>query len=377
MFTVHLLKALCLGCFSAWLVLSAWVLVNRVLFDRRARLERLDSARLIEGSPGVQPSRRRLLRLAVADQGAAAAAAARALIRIDAGSLFDAASRSGGGTARNRALRILARGGSPDAVALLRAAIGERNPAATGAAVGIVSEIDSPAADALLLEVLVAGDHPRSRTATELEPRAAQIRAELLATADSDDPTVRYWALTLLERVSHDREIESTAMRRAGDDDPRVRAAAAQLLAHATGEPALESVQTLMHDDVFFVRAHAARAVGALGAGHLAGELSELLADSNWWVRAATREGLVALGPAGVAAAVDALDHTDRFARDGARDVILAWDRLHRPADETGGTEAAALLEEIRRRRPDLGEPRAPRPSPWPVTRLESGKAAG
>ena len=96
------------------------------------------------------------------------------------------------------ALRILARGQAPEAVELLGKAIREGDRSRTAAAIAVLSELDSPDADALLLDTLVTGSNPRSRTATVLEPRVERLRSELVELAGSEDAAVRYWSLTLL-----------------------------------------------------------------------------------------------------------------------------------------------------------------------------------
>jgi HEAT repeat protein len=254
------------------------------------------------------------------------------------------------------ALRILARGQAPEAVELLGKAIAEGDTSRTEAAIAVLSELNSADADTLLLDALVTGSNPRSRTATVLEPRVERLRSELVDLAASGDAAVRYWSLTLLERVPSDPESAAVALARACDGEPMVRAAAAKLLAHATGETVVAPLRSLLRDEEFFVRAHAARAAGGAAALELAGDVSALLADSNWWVRAAAREGLLALGPAGIAAAVDMLDDGDGFARDGACEVIAAWDRLHglAPLADESNAGPGALVEEVRRRAPDL-----------------------
>jgi HEAT repeat protein len=95
-------------------------------------------------------------------------------------------------------------------------------------------------------------------------------------------------------------------------------------------------LQSLLADDVFFVRSHAARAVGEIGAEVLADDVAALLADTNWWVRAAAKESLLTLGESGVHAATLMLDDVDGFARDSAREVVSAFRRDTRPVELVG-----------------------------------------
>ena len=355
MLTTHLLTIVCVTLGGLWLTLSCWVLVDRAGFDRRDRLTRTDAARLAQGQ---RLGGRRLRRIARSGLGAPAVLAARALVDRQHDALMRAAARTGSGAARLRALEIFALTGSDEAVGLLAAALREPSPTLTAAAVGLAAEIDSPAADALLLEVLIEGRHPRSRTATELEARAPRLRTELVALAEDSDAVLRYWALTLLARAPIDEGVQESACRHTGDGDPRVRGAAVRLLGRSDDPRVLDPVRLLLDDEVFYVRAHAARSIGALGGVRFAGEVAELLGDANWWVRAAARSTLVALGPAGAAAALDTLESADRFARDGARDVIQRWNG-HGPKAQVPapGSPSPALPGRL----PVLEEPVGPR----------------
>ena len=351
MLPTHTLTVVCLTFVITWTALSASVLASRAMFDRRRRREARDAIQLRQGSlagPRLRP-------VALGQPGPAASAAASALVQADRRRLIHVGLVSRRRLDRLEALRILARAHAPEAVGLLGKAIREGNRSRTAAAVSILSEVDSPAADDLLLDTLVSGAHPRSRTATLLEPRVERLRGELVELAGSEDGAVRYWSLTLLQRAPPDPAVRAVAVAGGCDGEPMVRAAAAKLLAHSTGEAVLAALGPLLRDEQFYVRAHAARAAGVAGAVELARDVSVLLADSNWWVRAAAREGLLALGLAGVAAAVDMLNDSDRFARDGAREVIAAWDRLHGlTAWEVGGTCSNALEKDVLRRAPDL-----------------------
>ena len=228
---------------------------------------------------------------------------------------------------------MLARGGSPFALTCLREARRSGRDGIVGGVVAVAAELAIPEADELLLDVLVEGDHPRSRTATLLEGRVQRLVPELVELASNADPVLRYWALMLFAHAPPAPAIVAAAVRGGTDSDARVRSAAARLLGLAGSQDALLVLRGLLKDDVFFVRAHAARAAGRLGAPALAREVAGLLADRNWWVRAAAKDSLLALGDSGFFAAVAALQHDDAFARDSAAEVISNSGRLG--GDET------------------------------------------
>jgi HEAT repeat protein len=317
-----------------WLALAAWVVGARLRHDR-SRTRRAADARLLAGGADPERWRRhRLWRVADGEWIDGAAEAARELVSRDERRLRRRAHDQG--FRRSHALRVLTRGGSPVALILLRSALLTGSPEVRGAIVAIAGEQRDPRADELLLDVLVAGRHPRSRTATELAPRAARLLPSLLALARDDDPEVRYWALMLLREAGDDARAKAAAVAAATDETGTVRSAAARLLGATRATDALHVLRALLADDVFFVRSHAARAAGEIGAEGLADDIAALLADESWWVRAAAKESLLMLDASGLRAAMGMLHHDDAFARDGAREVASAFRRESPPLELAG-----------------------------------------
>ncbi len=72
---------------------------------------------------------------------------------------------------------------------------------------------------------------------------------------------------------------------------------------------------------VWFVRAHAARALRDL-EGDTGPAVAALLADDSWWVRAAAKETLEARPGAALEVLTGYLEHADEFARNGAAVVL-------------------------------------------------------
>jgi HEAT repeat protein len=292
---------------ALWAGLSLWVLVGRALFRIRRRV-----------SPRRTRSRGRLL----------SAATSRRPKR------------------RARALASLVQAGDPARAELLRRALGDRSSYVRAAAVALAAELEGDG-DGILLEALVHGALSRSRVAAELEHRVPRVRIALEGLAADPEPTVRFWALTLLAGLAEcDDRLARIAAHHADDADAQVRSAAADVLARSPRPRALLPLHTLLGDDVFFVRAHAARSLAACAGPAAARWLVPLLADPNWWVRAAAKESLIDLGTAGVDAALPALTHVDRFARDAAREIVaasasLVLDEPDVIADIFGGLEAA------------------------------------
>jgi HEAT repeat protein len=317
-----------------WLALAAWVVGARLAYDRLVRLRRRDAALLAGGADPSRWSRRRLWRTAGGDWLSGTAEAARELVSRDRARLRRMA--NGHGHRRSHALRVLTRGGSPFAFRLLRSALDTDDTELRAAIVAIAAEQQIPAADDLLFQILVDGSHPRSRTATELTPRARRLAPYLIDLADHAEPEVRYWSVMLLRDASDKPGVKAVAVRCSTDPSGTVRSAAARLLGATRATDVQRVLHALLTDDVFFVRSHAARAVGEIGAESLADDIAALLADTSWWVRAAAKESLFLLGDSGLEAAVEMLENEDGFARDGAREVVSAFRRESRPLELVG-----------------------------------------
>ena len=101
-----------------------------------------------------------------------------------------------------------------------------------------------------------------------------------------------------------------------------MRKAAVESLGLIGGPAAASAALKLLDDPIWYVKAHAARALGDLGRQDLAGHVVPLLSDREWWVRMAAKESLLAMGEGAWESVVALLDHDDRFARNGAAEVL-------------------------------------------------------
>ena len=357
--------------FVCWIVLAAWVLVERALHDRleeqsRLDIEAFDAGRLDLG--GI--ARRRLVRLALGRDSPAARAAARVVLAADESGVLARARMPGNDNGRLHALTILVRGELPYAVGLIRRAVREGDVALNTSLLRLGAELEPGVADTLMLDILLVGAHPRSRTATELGPRTSRLIQELSALASHDDPALRYWAIMLLRDETSEAAAALAVTSRAGDRDANVRAAVAEALGGIEVRIARPLLRKLLRDEAFFVRAHAARAVARSGDGALAAELRPLLADRNWWVRAAAKDALLQLGDDGLDVARATLDDDDRFARDGALEIILSSGRLPELVSESeaGDVYAAETIAMVQARTVEGA-------SEWPADRSVLGVA--
>lgn len=355
-----------------WTLLSAFVLANRLLHEVWSRRISMARRRLAPSSPRRTPPhagtsraaralstlpRRVVMRIA-ADRttppSLAAALAAHAIARFGEARLLRNAARHRGERGRWRriaALRVLTKADHAGSLPLLLSALDCGDPTVVDAAVALLGDVADVRAAEALLQAMERRLYSPSRIATALERFPLDIAERLLTRLGHVDPVVRYWAAALLERFPKAPQLGARLAALVGDRDASVRKAAVHTLAGIVATEAAPAALGLLADPVFFVRAHAARALGELGRADLAPHLVPLLADREWWVRLAAKQALEAIGGAGTPVLEQALDHEDRFARNGAAEVLqnlgVLDDRARRLSHGQGGADLT-LLKAVR-----------------------------
>ncbi len=216
-------------------------------------------------------------------------------------------------------------------------------------ALAAVSARGDELAAKLLVTALVGWRAGRARVATELERQPGRHVAPLLEELLGDHrPEVRFWALQVIgrRRSSLSWAAITELMH---DPSPNVRAALAEGLPVYYRRPTIALLR-LLADDEWYVRVHAARSLGEVGATSAAPAVAELLRDSSWWVRDAAEKALVALGRDGIREALRLLEDYDPFARDSAAEVLQESGYLDRcvAAAASGEAEAEAVLARVR-----------------------------
>ena len=278
------------GSLGAWLVLSLVVVVGRWRHDR------------LRGAPPREISPRQ----------------ARTLVRRASGR-----PRTQWGLWRGvTAFTLLARIHHPAAPRLIRTALESPDAKISGAAIRALGDIGDDWAIGILLESLRAGRGSRSRIAAQLERLAPAPGTRLVSLLRDPNPKVRFWGARLLRRYPHLGETALVAL--TWDRNANVRAATMETLGDRWGTAVATAVNAGLHDSAWFVRAHAARAAAHVVGAQAAPTITRLLADRQWWVRAAAKDALRTLGPEAIPALVSVLTHDDRFAREGAAEVL--WD---------------------------------------------------
>jgi HEAT repeat protein len=222
---------------------------------------------------------------------------------------------------RIAAMRLLALGEHPGLIPLLRRTLDDDDPEIVGASLAILGRLPDPAAAAALVEALKEGKYTPSRVATYLDLFPLEIAGLLRPLLHHPDAKVRYWGATLISRhAAPGVGAELVALTK--DPSPLVRKAAIASLARVDSQSALPPARSLLTDEVWYVRAHAARALADAGGVDVAEEIAPLLADREWWVRLAAKESLQNMGEEVWNVLVPYLDHSDPFARNGAAEVL-------------------------------------------------------
>ena len=222
---------------------------------------------------------------------------------------------------RISAMQLLARAQSPNLAALLTRTVEDSEQEIVGASLALLGRLPERAAALTLVDALKRGRYTPSRVATYLDLFPLPIAIELRPLLHHPEPTVRYWAATLLSR-HHVAGVEADLAALTRDSAPLVRKAAISSLADIGGPLVAPSARELLDDEVWYVRAHAARALAVGGGADAADEIAPLLADREWWVRLAAKESLQQLGDEVWSVLVPYLDHPDTFARNGAAEVL-------------------------------------------------------
>ncbi|WP_432393324.1 HEAT repeat domain-containing protein [Pseudarthrobacter sp. L19] len=128
-------------------------------------------------------------------------------------------------------------------------------------------------------------------------------------------------ALLVASRV-HDSALMGPALAHRGSSDPDVRAAVVQVIASGGGSDGVEGLEGFLDDPAPAVRAAAAAGLGGLGHWPSSPRLAGMLSDPAWEVRRAAGLALDRLGGPGQLYLQRALDSSDRFAQDMARQVL-------------------------------------------------------
>ena len=221
---------------------------------------------------------------------------------------------------RVTALRRLERAHHPSVPQLIRSVLDDRDERVAAAGIRTLGDIGDDWSIDILVDALRRGQGSRSRIAAELEQLAPAPGERLVPLLRDWNPTVRFWAATLLQ--SYPDLAEPTLIELTWDPDPNVRAAVVETLGTRSGKAVETALLARLDDSEWFVRVHAARAAGHVIGADAAPSITRLLADERWWVRTAAKDALRGMGSDAVPSLLAVLTHDDLFARNGAAEVL-------------------------------------------------------
>ena len=219
----------------------------------------------------------------------------------------------------------------PDAIhALLRAALADADADVAGTAATVLQRLGDRRAAEILIGGLRASRLPASRIAARLERFEISLDELLLPLLVDTRAEVRYWGATLLRRSHAHPELLAALIPLIDDADAPVRKAALLALSEMHVESIVSLAIRRLNDDAPFVRSAAIHALAQAGerspdSAHrqtIASSIAPALADREWSVRTAAKDAFSRLGPATWREVAAQLSSPDRFARNGAAEVL-------------------------------------------------------
>lgn len=336
---------------SLWFGFSGWVVADRVRYDRSSRrlasIERaladpsLATLPPVERAAAARDMLRRLPTLDVyrmtgnADLPAwvRELCGAHALEHIGLERmLHDAMSHRGARRKWRRisALNALVYARRASIHGLLREALADADADVASAAASVLQRLGDRRAAEILIGGLRSSRLPASRIAARLERFSIALEDLLKPLLTSTRPEARYWAVTLLRKY-HDLDgLSESIVPLVDDADAPVRKAALLTLGAMQAPDIVRLASWRLTDPAPFVRGAAINALAQAGErtpdrarrSALAATIAPALADRDWSVRTAAKDALVRLGPATWRAVAAQLSSDDRFARNGAAEVL-------------------------------------------------------
>ncbi len=365
--------------FAVWSGVSAFVVVNRMLYDRRNR-RLIGIARSLadpavaalaplDRSPAIRQilsrlSRRAVYRMVASTVFPVAVTEVCAAYAIERWGLPQMILDARGQRGRRKWRRISAlfalghirAAGSHD---LLERALFDPDPDVAGAAAVILHRLGDDRAAVILVSALRGGSLTPSRIATHLDQFPIPIHALLRPLLSDPKNGTRYWAASLLSRYPEVDGLAGEIALLVDDTDSQVRKAALATLGAMRSAAVIPTVQRGVGDPVPYVRSTALRSLARYGMREsdtsrrqtFAASIAPSLADAVWEVRLAAKESLVDLGPMTWREAAAQLQSADAFARNGAAEVLQNLGLLDRAIAviESGSKPDADLLDMLAR----------------------------
>ena len=336
---------------TLWLSFSGWVVADRVRYDRRSRRRASIERALADPSLAALPQIERaaavrdmLGRLPTLDvyrmtgdvdlpPWVREQCGAHALKHIGLDRMLNDAKAHRGARRKWRrisALNALVYARPASIHGLLRMALADADADVASAAASVLQRLGDRRAAEILIGGLRASRLPASRIAARLERFSIALEDLLQPLLTSPRPEARYWAVTLLRKYHDLGTLAESIVPLVDDPDAPVRKAALLTLGAMQSPDVVRLATWRLIDPAPFVRSAALHALAQAGErspdrgrrSALAATIAPALADRAWSVRTAAKDALARLGPATWRAVAAQLSSDDRFARNGAAEVL-------------------------------------------------------
>ena len=336
---------------TLWLGFSGWVVVDRVRYDRRSRrlasiqraladptlaaLPALERGAAVRDMLGRLPTLEvyRMMGNADLPPWVREQCGAHALEHVGLQPMLDDAKAHRGARQKWRrisALSALVYARPASIHALLRQALADADADVASAAASVLQRLGDRRAAEILVGGLRASRLPASRIAARLSRFTIPFDDLLVPLLTSPRPEARYWAVTMLRKYHDYGVLVESILPLVDDSDAPVRKAALLTLAAMQAPDLVRLATWRLTDPAPFVRSAALHALAQAGErtpdrtrrSALATTIAPALADRDWSVRTAAKEALARLGPATWRVVAAQLSSDDRFARNGAAEVL-------------------------------------------------------
>ena len=368
--SLDMVDALAIAAVAIWAAESAAILVGSMSNERRARQRNQLRVQLRTAGPvGVEALSRAARQLDLEDfQDLALSGLPPDIESVLARGLGDrtglpqlrrlAEQDSSRPWARIAALQLLASARDRYAHPLLGRALRSGNARVSAAALRMLVRLNDAAAADVLIRTLRRGAYSRSRVAAAIQ-RLTVAHSPLVAPLlDAEDADLRGWGVRLAGRLNL-RDLAPAVRRLVGDGDAVVRRVAVEALGRIGAADDRDLLRSRLLDPSPIVRAHAARALAPYADAAALESLADRLGDRDWIVRAAARDALAAHGANARAALVRIVWSDDRFAAEGAADLLQRAGVAEQVARQLlqAPTDAAAWKPLLRRIVDVIGAP--------------------
>ena len=177
---------------------------------------------------------------------------------------------------------------APAALSILKKAVADRDEDVAYFSILSLGNIKTPESANILLKAIKSSPFGGYKIASILEHFPREIMDTLIKKIDDPDAGIRLWAIRIISRFrpkEYIKKISGLAL----DDSTDIRAAACDCLAEIPEEESKATVIKLLHDPVWFVRMHAARALEKIMGPRCMSHVADLIKEDNPFLKEAVK----------------------------------------------------------------------------------------